>query len=104
MRSGTSERLGGSLSVPASVEMSSGLLRNHFVSVSQAAILTDICRVDTGIPGYNGQRHMGCYPYWNGQDLWGVRQNAAVNAIYFSGHLEKRLLHVPSLSITMSRR
>ncbi|EJF61945.1 beta-lactamase/transpeptidase-like protein [Dichomitus squalens LYAD-421 SS1] len=64
----------------------------------------DEFRIDTGIPGYNGQKHMGCYPYWNGQDLWGVRQNAAVNAIYFSGDREGRLLHVPSLSIAMTRK
>ncbi|KAI1793717.1 beta-lactamase/transpeptidase-like protein [Ganoderma leucocontextum] len=64
----------------------------------------DEFRIDTGIPGYNGQKHMGCYPYWNGQDLWGTRENAAVNAIYFSGRGEGRLLHIPSLSIAMVRK
>src|ERR1700734_614264 len=42
-------------------------------------------RIDTGIPGYNGVKHMGCYPYWNGQDLWGLRNNAPVNLLYFTG-------------------
>ncbi|KAH9940097.1 beta-lactamase/transpeptidase-like protein [Epithele typhae] len=69
----------------------------------------DEFRVDTGIPGYNGLKHMGCYPYWNGQDLWGVRNNAAVNAIYFTGSLplhggrDERRLHVPSLSLVLER-
>ncbi|KAI0738330.1 beta-lactamase/transpeptidase-like protein [Daedaleopsis nitida] len=63
----------------------------------------DEFRLDTGIPGYNGVKHMGCYPYWNGQDLWGVRNNAAVNALYFSGSREDRRLHVPSLSLVLER-
>ncbi|KAI0324709.1 beta-lactamase/transpeptidase-like protein [Cubamyces sp. BRFM 1775] len=63
----------------------------------------DEFRLDTGIPGYNGKKHMGCYPYWNGQDLWGVRNNAAINALYFSGSGDARRLHVPSLSIVMKR-
>ena len=60
-------------------------------------------RIDTGIPGYNGVKHMGCYPYWNGQDLWGVKNNAAVNAIFFGGSGDERRLHVPSLALTMKR-
>ncbi|KAI0079040.1 beta-lactamase/transpeptidase-like protein [Panus rudis PR-1116 ss-1] len=64
---------------------------------------TDEFRIDTGIPGYNGQKHMGCYPYWNGQDLWGVRNNAAINAIYFTGSGRDRKLHVPSLSLVLER-
>ncbi|KAI9060710.1 beta-lactamase/transpeptidase-like protein [Trametes sanguinea] len=64
----------------------------------------DEFRLDTGIPGYNGKKHMGCYPYWNGQDLWGVRNNAAINALYWSGPSgEGRRLHVPSLGIVMRR-
>ncbi|KAI0643490.1 hypothetical protein C8Q79DRAFT_1002628 [Trametes meyenii] len=34
--------------------------------------------LDTGIPGYSGQKHMGCYLYWKGQGPWGVRDNAAI--------------------------
>lgn len=60
-------------------------------------------RLDTGIPGYNGARHMGCYPFWNGQDLWGVRENAAVDALYFSGQGMDRTLHIPSLRLEMYR-
>ncbi|KAI0350806.1 beta-lactamase/transpeptidase-like protein [Trametes cingulata] len=63
----------------------------------------DEFRLDTGIPGYNGQKHMGCYPYWNGQDLWGVRNNAAVNTLYFRGEEGQRRLHVPSLNLTLRR-
>ncbi|KAI8970736.1 beta-lactamase/transpeptidase-like protein [Trametes punicea] len=63
----------------------------------------DEFRLDTGIPGYNGLKHMGCYSYWNGQDLWGVRENAAINALYFSGSGATRRLHVPSLGIAMQR-
>ncbi|KAH9884522.1 beta-lactamase/transpeptidase-like protein [Cubamyces lactineus] len=63
----------------------------------------DEFRLDTGIPGYNGKKHMGCYPYWNGQDLWGVRNNAAINALYFSGSGDARRLHVPSLGVVMQR-
>ena len=44
---------------------------------------------------------MGCYPYWNGQDLWGVRNNAAINAIYFTGAGEDRRLHVPSVGVVL---
>ena len=61
-------------------------------------------RIDTGIPGYNGEKHMGCYPYWNGQDLWGVRNNAAINAIYFTGSGDDRRLHVPSVSVVLKRK
>ncbi|OJT02589.1 hypothetical protein TRAPUB_6853 [Trametes pubescens] len=63
----------------------------------------DEFRLDTGIPGYNGHKRMGCYPYWNGQDLWGVRNNAAINALYFKGDGEGRRLHVPSLGLVMQR-
>lgn len=58
-------------------------------------------RVDTGILGYNGMKHMGCYPYWNGQELWGMRKNAAINAIYFTGSGVEWRLHVNSLSVVL---
>ncbi|KAI0648780.1 beta-lactamase/transpeptidase-like protein [Trametes meyenii] len=63
----------------------------------------DELRLDTGIPGYNGLKHMGCYPFWNGQDLWGIRNNSAINAIYFTGVGDDRRLHIPSLSLTLRR-
>ncbi len=62
------------------------------------------CRLDTGIPGYNGVEHMGCYPYWNGQDIWGIRNNAAINALYFSGEGKGRMLHIPALSLVLERK
>ena len=66
-------------------------------------ILRAFSRIDTGIPGYNGLQHMGCYPYWNGQDLWGVRNGAAINALYFSGAGKERQLHVPSVDVVLRR-
>ena len=66
--------------------------------------MRDARRIDTGIPGYNGMEHMGCYPYWNGQDLWGVRNGAAINALYFAGAGAERRLHVPSVSVVMKRK
>ncbi|OCH90269.1 beta-lactamase/transpeptidase-like protein [Obba rivulosa] len=63
----------------------------------------DELRLDTGIPGYNGEKHMGCYPYWNGQDLWGLRDEAPINLIYFTGEGNTRALHVPSVGVTMKR-
>ncbi|KAJ7188877.1 beta-lactamase/transpeptidase-like protein [Mycena filopes] len=61
-------------------------------------------RLDIGLPGYNNQKHIGCYSYWAGMDVWGMRDGAALNAIYFSGALgEARRLHVPSLGIEMVR-
>lgn len=46
---------------------------------------------------------MGCYPYWNGQDLWGLRNNASLNVLYFTGSGEQRTLHVPSVQVIMKR-
>jgi len=69
----------------------------------RSSMRRDEFRIDTGIPGYNGVKHMGCYPYWNGQDIWGVRNNAAINAIYFSGEGTDRRLHVPSLDLVLKR-
>ncbi|CDO72016.1 hypothetical protein BN946_scf184943.g51 [Trametes cinnabarina] len=63
----------------------------------------DEFRIETGIPYYNGQEHMGCFPYWAGRDSWGVRNNAAVNAIYFAGEGADRELHVPSLDLVLKR-
>ncbi|KAM5544672.1 hypothetical protein V8D89_001570 [Ganoderma adspersum] len=69
----------------------------------RSSMRRDELRIDTGLPGYNGKKHMGCYPYWNGQDIWGVRNGAAINAIYFTGSGEDRRLHVPSLSLVLKR-
>lgn len=66
-------------------------------------MLTGLRRLDTGIAGYNGVKHMGCYPYWNGQDMWGVREGAAINALYFTGAGGERRLHIPSLSLVLKR-
>lgn len=60
-------------------------------------------RLDTGIPGYNGKVHMGCYPYWNGQDLWGLRNDAPLNLLYFDGAGSARAMHVPSADVIMRR-
>lgn len=102
MRSGTSVRLGGWRFARAGAETSSGQLLQILWS-SHTAFADRTHSIDTGIPGYNGQKHMGCYPYWNGQDLWGVKNNAAVNAIFFGGSGDERRLHVPSLALTMKR-
>jgi len=64
----------------------------------------DEFRLDTGIPGYNGLKHMGCYVYWNGQDLWGHRNNAPLNLLYFTGNAEQRSLHFPSTDVVMRRK
>ncbi|EMD41338.1 hypothetical protein CERSUDRAFT_101835 [Gelatoporia subvermispora B] len=63
----------------------------------------DELRLDTGLPGYNGEKHMGCYPYWNGQDIWGLRNEAPINLIYFTSEGSSRTLHVPSVEVTMKR-
>lgn len=60
-------------------------------------------RLDTGIPFYNGKKHMGCYPFWNGQDLWGLRNNAPINLLYFMGSGKGRTLVVPSVEVEMRR-
>jgi hypothetical protein len=60
-------------------------------------------RLDIGIPFYNGQMHMGCYPYWVGMDLWGMRDGSALNAIEFSGDEAARRLHVPAVGVEMLR-
>ncbi|KAJ6572103.1 beta-lactamase/transpeptidase-like protein [Mycena capillaripes] len=63
----------------------------------------DMFRLDIGIPFYNGKIHMGCYPYWVGMDLWGMRDGNALNAIEFSGDKLGRQLHVPSVGVDMFR-
>ncbi|TFK49170.1 beta-lactamase/transpeptidase-like protein [Heliocybe sulcata] len=63
----------------------------------------DEFRLDTGLGFYNGQRHMGCYPYWNGQDIWGMRNDAPVNLLYFTGGESDRALHAPSVDVVMFR-
>ncbi len=60
-------------------------------------------RLDFGIPFYNGQKHMGCYVYWNGQDIWGSRNNAPINLLYFTDSGNDRVLHYPSADIIMRR-
>lgn len=73
-------------------------------------------RVDTGFPvfgsnangmnkfeGYNGEVHMGCYPYWNGQDLWGVGPlGASVNVIVFD-ETGKGEMRVPAIGAVLER-
>ncbi|KIJ27099.1 hypothetical protein M422DRAFT_191408 [Sphaerobolus stellatus SS14] len=63
----------------------------------------DEFRLDTGFPGHNGQKYISCYAYWNGQDLWGLRNGAPINLIYFSGSETDRTLHVPSVDVVMKR-
>ncbi|TBU57475.1 beta-lactamase/transpeptidase-like protein [Dichomitus squalens] len=63
----------------------------------------DEFRLDIGLPLYNGKRHTACFPYWVGQDSWGLRDNAPINAIYFTSSGEGRRLHIPSLSMVMER-
>ncbi|EJD47198.1 beta-lactamase/transpeptidase-like protein [Auricularia subglabra TFB-10046 SS5] len=59
-------------------------------------------RLDTGIPGYNGKKHMGCYVYWNGIDFWGLRNDAPINLLYFAtDRLGRRELHIPSTNTTL---
>ncbi|KAJ6590024.1 beta-lactamase/transpeptidase-like protein [Mycena vulgaris] len=60
-------------------------------------------RLDIGLPYYNGKKHMGCYSYWAGLDVWGMRNGAALNAIFFSGNESDRRLHVPALGVEMVR-
>ncbi|TCD62579.1 hypothetical protein EIP91_006729 [Steccherinum ochraceum] len=74
-------------------------------------------RVDTGFPvfshgdengdgksrfeGYNGEVHMGCYPYWNGQDLWGVGpEGASVNVVVLDG---EGAMRVPGVGVVLER-
>ncbi|KAJ7840750.1 beta-lactamase/transpeptidase-like protein [Mycena leptocephala] len=63
----------------------------------------DKFRLDIGIPFYNGKIHLGCYPYWVGMDLWGMRDGSALNAIAFSGDGSARQLHVPAVGVEMLR-
>ncbi|KAJ7506556.1 beta-lactamase/transpeptidase-like protein [Mycena galericulata] len=60
-------------------------------------------RLDVGIPFYNGKMHMGCYPYWVGMDLWGMRNGSALNAIEFTGEHTERQLRVPAADVDMIR-
>ncbi|EJD43615.1 beta-lactamase/transpeptidase-like protein [Auricularia subglabra TFB-10046 SS5] len=83
------------------------ILKNFFAPGRLALRSTerrDELRIDTGIPGYNGVIHMGCYPYWNGQDLWGLKNDAPVNLLYFTtGKDGKRTLHVPATQSALER-
>lgn len=47
--------------------------------------------------------HMGCYPYWNGQDMWGMRNGFPFNLLYFTGDAKDRTLHFPSTDVIMRR-
>ncbi|KAJ7725646.1 beta-lactamase/transpeptidase-like protein [Mycena maculata] len=61
-------------------------------------------RLDLGLPFYNGKRHLGCYSYWAGLDAWGMRNGAALNAIYFSGAPgSERRLQVPAIDVELAR-
>ena len=60
-------------------------------------------RIDVGLAALNGKRHEGCMPYWVTLDEWGMRNNATINAVYFSGAGDERRLHVPSLAVVMTR-
>lgn len=75
----------------------------HTISV-QYCVIDKHPRLDIGIPYYNGKKHMGCYPYWAGLDLWGMRNGEALNVLSFSGEEGQRLLHVPAIALQMSRR
>ncbi|KAJ7496750.1 beta-lactamase/transpeptidase-like protein [Mycena latifolia] len=61
----------------------------------------DTCNI--GLPYYNGKKHFGCYAYWAGLDVWGMRNGAAFNSIFFSGNDSDRRLHVPALDVEMVR-
>ncbi|RPD61394.1 beta-lactamase/transpeptidase-like protein [Lentinus tigrinus ALCF2SS1-6] len=63
----------------------------------------DEFRLAIGIPAYNGKRSMGCFPFWNTYDGWPVLNNKPINAVYFTGEGEDRVLHVPALDIAMRR-
>ncbi|KAJ7039367.1 beta-lactamase/transpeptidase-like protein [Mycena alexandri] len=71
--------------------------------VSLRSTNRDKFRLDIGIPFYNGKIHMGCYPYWVGMDLWGMRDGHALNAIEFSGEGTGRRLHLPAIGVEMIR-
>ncbi|KAJ6631451.1 beta-lactamase/transpeptidase-like protein [Mycena sp. CBHHK59/15] len=76
------------------------------IAVSRGTLYIDrltAITLDIGIPYYNGQKHMGCYSYWAGLDLWGMRNGAALNAIYFTGNESERRLHVPAADVEMIR-
>ncbi|KAJ7719296.1 hypothetical protein B0H16DRAFT_1739488 [Mycena metata] len=63
----------------------------------------DKFRLDIGIPFYNSKIHMGCYPYWVGMDLWGMRDGHALNAMEFSAEGTGRRLHLPAIGVEMIR-
>ncbi len=81
-------------------ETSSG---KHPASTYGPGLDCSVDRLDIGIPRLNGRRHAACASYWELFDNWGLRNNAPINAIYFTGSDDERRLHVPSLSLIMSR-
>ncbi|KAI1794464.1 hypothetical protein LXA43DRAFT_1091979 [Ganoderma leucocontextum] len=62
----------------------------------------DEFRFDIGLPPLNGTRSTACFPYWVVLDNWGVRNNAPITAIYFTGSNDG-WSHVPSLSLVTTR-
>ncbi|KAJ7503110.1 beta-lactamase/transpeptidase-like protein [Mycena galericulata] len=61
-------------------------------------------RLDIGLPSENGKKHMGCYSYWVLLDAWGMRNGAALNAVFFSGNqVSEKRLHVPAMDIELAR-
>ncbi|OCH88784.1 beta-lactamase/transpeptidase-like protein [Obba rivulosa] len=63
----------------------------------------DELRLDIGSPNINGKIHYGCMPYWNVQDDWALRNGVPINLLYFTGDGESRILHYPSVDVTMGR-
>ncbi|OCH88785.1 beta-lactamase/transpeptidase-like protein [Obba rivulosa] len=63
----------------------------------------DELRLDIGDLELNGKKHMGCMPYWNAQDTWGIRNNAPINLLYFTDGSDSRVLHYPSVDVVMRR-
>ena len=55
------------------------------------------------MPEFNGQKHIACYTYWNGQDIWGMRHSAPTNLLYFSESENTRYLHFPAADVRMKR-
>ena len=61
-------------------------------------------RVACNISGYDGVGHIGCYAYWDGQDLGGVWNNVAINAMVYSTEpAGKRPPYIPPLSFILRR-
>lgn len=60
-------------------------------------------RVDAGMPGWGGKRHMGCMGKWVNLD-WGMKNSAGVNVVYFaSGEDGEWELRAPAVGVSMRR-